>query len=615
MADEKLQIMHDVLTSDTSKNPLMSYSPIEAMNKSLLTSNKIPVKAINEVHNKISSVDIKFINLATEYTSLIGDHKTQPKLQEDVKKIGGNILSALIKIATELHGIDLVNPLLLPEELGSNIISALISLDGKLKELSVNGGISDLLDFTTNDLKESSNKLYVTRDEKNAITVLPAIIADQSTISTNISEITSKIPSTSSSINKLVDTEELTRRLSNINFMNLPEVDLASYGPNRYLSTDSTGNKIIFKAGISSTIQKVSDGSGNAYPDVEELKFVGLNGSKDGNTVVLSTKPVHSRDILDLPKVYDEGKILVSGTGDYRLESITDLTISRENVISSITLENWVFNEIHQKFAAIVEHRLLSYNLIVAFYDLDNIAIMDGSITYKLLDKNQILVLSPEKKAIKCVVNCSQGTAKEELEGITAANVLTSAFVDDKLPRLDKTYSSSKIEDKLAGYYPKVNTYNKAEADAKYSLKENEHFHPNRSLLNRFSYDEAKGDLYFSDKKILMDLKPKFYQKTWNNEESLSQVSIILDVLPIYNSLAATSISNSEIILQNIQPLLNIEENEKNKLYIKITDGLITVLEVELHPQETQKYILGISPNIKISVKGKYSGNFYLTGF
>lgn len=93
------------------------------------------------------------------------------------------------------------------------------------------------------------------------------------------------------------------------------------------------------------------------------------------------------------------------------------------------------------------------------------------------------------------------------------------------------------------------------------------------------------------------------YEQFWQNQTSNNFVKII-DVKQIFTKEKMKSISQAEFTIFNF--------HEQIDLNLYITDKEITILETKLKAKETQKYILGISPNIKVFVKGSFNANLYI---
>lgn len=77
-------------------------------------------------------------------------------------------------------------------------------------------GISDLSNFTTVDLKDTTDYRYVTDAEKADIVNLPSIIAAQTNINNTLATITNEISLSASSSNKLITVSEVDTKINNI---------------------------------------------------------------------------------------------------------------------------------------------------------------------------------------------------------------------------------------------------------------------------------------------------------------------------------------------------------------------------------------------------------------
>lgn len=98
------------------------------------------------------------------------------------------------------------------------------------------------------------------------------------------------------------------------------------------------------------------------------------------------------------------------------------------------------------------------------------------------------------------------------------------------------------------------------------------------------------------------------YEKSWDNEY-YPILTKILDMKELFISENMKSIDKSEIIIYNSLPKSEITDNS---LYLVIKDKEITILETKIEPQDTQKYLLGISTNKKIFLKGTFTGQLYI---
>lgn len=92
------------------------------------------------------------------------------------------------------------------------------------------------------------------------------------------------------------------------------------------------------------------------------------------------------------------------------------------------------------------------------------------------------------------------------------------------------------------------------------------------------------------------------YEKTWSNQfNGIS--SKILDIRDLFLSQDMRSITASEILIEN---------TGSESLDFLVKDKEIVVLETKIKTKETQKYLLGISTNLKVFVKGHFNGQLYI---
>lgn len=477
------------------------------------------------------------------------------------------------------------------------------------------GGISDLSAFTTNDLRDSLNKRYVTDADRSNLALLPGFITDMATINTTISNIRGVIPTDASTTNKLISDSTLTTRLANLRVTNMLDVEpmIAS----SFVMTNSTGTKYTYKSSIRDLIkiQKVVDKAGTVFTDVPGLSFKSLTGTAlpDG-TVELVPGNLYSTDLKDMPTSFDTGKLLVSNATlmKYELKDIGELTNSKANFTTTIDEYSWSFDSSNNRYMAIVDHELNSHNLIVAFYDA---AENYKSMSYRILSENEIMVYTTTAATTKVVVNCSQGAVGNGTGGTGGGStgVSVTDFIDDTRIREDKTYSSLMITNTLADYAKKATVYTKSESDARFSLKGTEHTHLNILTLNKFTED-LNGNVLFNGNKLLTSMKPFFYQQSWSNENQ-ADLNVILNVNDVYNVQQYTAILESEFTIKNMIPSVDETTDANNMLHLVVSDGTLVVLDAQIAPESTQKYLLGISPNLKIMVRGTFSANYYITAY
>ena len=485
--------------------------------------------------------------------------------------------------------------------------------DLKANKFTKVSGIVDLKSFTTNDLADTTNRRYCTDNDKNNLSKLTSIVADQLTNNNAIKAIQSEIPTNASSSNQLATAADVASKIKAVSFATLPDTT-SPLVPNSFVMIDNTGKKLNYITSLDkyTNIKKITDKDKNDYLNVPFVTFKDLAGNvlSDG-TVELTLKDLYSTTLKDMPAAYDDGKILVANQSKmaYELKDVGSLTNSKANFSTILDSTKWT--TVDGKAQAIVEHKLNSSNLVVAFYDADG---NSKSLKYKVIDDNQIVVYGTDTNQTKCVINCSQGTVGGA--GTTSsASVTASDFIDDTRMRLDKTLSSQKITATLGSYALKTNVYNKSESDARYSLKGNEHVHTNLTTLNKISED-LNGNIMYDGKALLTKIEPYFYEQHYDNQTE-TDLNMILNIADVMQDKKYITINSSEFTIKNliIATGTDDDKDDAHTLHLQVIDGSITVLDVTIEPQEVQKYILGISPNIKIFVKGNFDANYYLTAF
>ena len=159
----------------------------------------------------------------------------------------------------------------------------------------------------------------------------------------------------------------------------------------------------------------------------------------------------------------------------------------------------------------------------------------------------------------------------------------------------------------------KTNTYTKAESDAKFSEKGLEHTHVNFTTLTKFSEDAA-GNIMYNGKNLLSKIEPFFYEQHWNGQTNAT-LDIVINIADVMQSKSFITINSSEFTIKNLISATGTDTDKENTLKLQVIDSNIIVLDVDILPQEVQKYVLGISPNIKIFVQGQFDANYYLTAF
>lgn len=490
--------------------------------------------------------------------------------------------------------------------------------EGKLIEGtgSGGGGIVDLNDFTTNDLKDFTNKRYVTDAEKASLGQLAALITDQASVNMKINEINSKIPASATMSNKLATMADLNSKVGVTQFKQLTDVN-QTLMPNAFVIVNPSGTGLTYRNKVDILIEEITDMSGNIFKNIPKLSFKSLKGNLLANNTLELTRPdLFSTDLRDMPKTFEEGKVLVANAigMKYELRDIGTMTNSKANFAAVIEQGDWTWSAVDNNFQKLVEHKLASKDLIVAFYDNQE---TNKTFNYKILDENQIMVYSNTDIFAKVVVNCSQGAVGNGTGGSGgSATVTASTFLDDARVRLDKTFSSHQIMEVLKGYPTRSNVYTRPEADARFALLSDAHVHANLDTLREFG-DDGFGNATYKGRTLLTSIKSRMHQEQFLNRNEQFALKTIVDVATVFMTQEFSSILSSEFTIKNTIPVVDPITDAKleNQLRLVVNDGPITVMDVWLKPQETQKYMLGISPNIKVLVQGKFDASYVVSAF
>lgn len=126
------------------------------------------------------------------------------------------------------------------------------------------------------------------------------------------------------------------------------------------------------------------------------------------------------------------------------------------------------------------------------------------------------------------------------------------------------------------------------------------------------------GDMYIYDGKsyaLVNGQRGKestsLYEASWNNEVN-STLTKMADIRDIFLEKNMKSIDRAELLIRNNK---NPSQTQDNNVELVVFDKDIKIMDTLIEPKDTQKYLLGISPNVKIFVKGSFSATLYINYF
>lgn len=438
--------------------------------------------------------------------------------------------------------------------------------------------------FTTEDLTPTNNRGYVTSEQIADIESITSLASRTATNERNISTNTRDISTLKSS------STSLTNRLDNLKFTQLVDTT-SNLIENSYLKVilDNKKNPLITTViDPMFDIKAIVDSSDTKFSRISIPKFNHMRMVNDNNGTFEFSLDATTFDLNDMPTIHEHGKVLVSDVNNqkYVLANKEELTMSVENFNCVIEESDW--QEVGNKFEKVVYHDMASESVIVSFTDLFKFE--DKTITYEVIDEDNIKIYSDKRKKIKCVINCALGAGNGYWQYLMDWSKID--FVDDSRIRTDRAYSSSKLEGMLKSYALKNDYYTKNLSDSRFAIKSLEHDHQNKTVIDKLC--DIKNDLYYNNKKVLTEIKPI----TYSNEEvfDTSELTEVISVEEIYESNFLQAIVAAEILVQNV--------SDKDMTF-KIRDNSFDLLTITLAPNEVQKYHLGISNKIKIFINGK----------
>lgn len=443
---------------------------------------------------------------------------------------------------------------------------------------------SSLVPFTTRDLVEEKDKYYVTGVQRDNINDIPNIRSN------GVSN-TNRIGKNETAISELKNKDkELTNRLDTLKFTSLTDTP-DNIITDAFVKTNLAGNKLEYIQKPLFPVKKVIDSMEYVYESIDASQFMHMKMIEKDEATGLHKFALDAatKDLKDMPKTYEHGKLLICNGVNMKYELVDkeDLTMSKENFTEQIKLSSWTLNETTGKYEYIVNHGLDSESLIISFIDGNKVVIKD--IQYQVIDANSVKLIRDEAILVKITINCALGASNGYWSHIF--DISKVEFVDDSRIRLDRGYSSNKIEEMIKQYAKKSEYVSKLEASVSYAAKDSEHRHGNSAVLTKFA-ESSKGNLIYNGKEIITEIKPKTFEET--NTASASTIT------EIYNAANLTDVGAvlaSELLIKNTAT--------QEDLTLLIADGDFELVNVKLKAQESQKYQLGISKNTKVSIVGK----------
>lgn len=133
--DDLFKLQWDALYESIENNPYLPYKT-NSLNKSLTTTNKRIIKAINEVNDSASNSKELVDSFVARFNNVIGDETADPNLFNELKKIDTNFFKAIVTINNKLS--DNTTKLESLESVDNDIQSAIDDLQKAIAKLEEN---------------------------------------------------------------------------------------------------------------------------------------------------------------------------------------------------------------------------------------------------------------------------------------------------------------------------------------------------------------------------------------------------------------------------------------------------------------------------------------------
>lgn len=473
-------------------------------------------------------------------------------------------------------------------------------------------GISDLTNFTTDDLADYPNKRYVTDLEKVDIAKIKTIETGLNNAASTISSISGKLPNGVTTANPLITSDDLDLKINNLKIGDLS--DVGALNPGEMLVVDKVSGEVVSKAIEDGGISSITDDKGTEIKAVKAVKFnkskISQVQNSNNNEIEITPDDIFSVDLVDMPAETDfiENGFLVADLNSlsYKQRSLDEFTKKLENKSFEINSNDWIENNGEYEYQ--IAHGLGSENIIAAAYNQN----ASFDIKTEIINENNVKITSKIKEDLRIVINTTQGTISTTARSSNITQITQDMFIDDLRSRTDKTYSSDKINSLLTEYAKKSDVYTKIQADYLFAEKSSEHTHKNINVLNAFTL--VNNELYHNGKKLITAFNPTTHTVSAQNVTAAS-LSLLVDTSAEMVNSGIKMISAAQILVKNETNTTNNPYLEEDYVRLIISEGNITIIDVMIEPGTSQQYTLGVSPNVKVSIKGNYSCSYVLAGF
>ncbi len=117
---ERWELQHDILTQ-VLPNDYFPTHALPTLTKRLNTTQKVIVRAINEVLSRANSIETTTNNSLSQMLSVFGNYTTVAELKSNLEKIAPNVLEAIFQMYTKTVG-DPDNPIELSKSINETIL-------------------------------------------------------------------------------------------------------------------------------------------------------------------------------------------------------------------------------------------------------------------------------------------------------------------------------------------------------------------------------------------------------------------------------------------------------------------------------------------------------------